>query len=89
MVQDGFMDCGLASTLLSACVWCVGDHCVEVGWGAVSGGKEEETQKEPDVSNLGIWLGSDMMNQYMKSKRWKSRFGEVNNRFSFEYVGLR
>ena len=44
-------------------------HCVEVTWGAVRGRKEEEAKKEPDVSNLGIWLNSEVINPYVKSKR--------------------
>lgn len=46
-----------------------GGHCVEVAWGAVRVRKEEEAQKEPDVSNLGIWLNSEVINPYVKSKR--------------------
>lgn len=90
MVPDGFMACGLADTLLSACVWwCLGDHCVEVVWGALRGRKGKEAQKEPDVSSLGIWLDSDVINQHVKSKRWKSRFGGEDNEFNSEYVGRR
>lgn len=49
------------------------DHCVESGWGTVRRRKEEEPQKEPGVSNVGIWLDSDVINQYIKNKRWKRR----------------
>lgn len=65
-----------------------GDHCMKLGWEAIRGRKEEEPQKEPGVSNLGIWLDSDVINQNMKNKRWKSRFGEAGNEFSSGYVGL-
>ena len=72
-IQGGFAACGLANTLLSACVWRIvavgGAHYVEVAWGALRGRKEEEAQKEPDVSNLSIWLNNEVINPYVKSKR--------------------
>lgn len=45
-----------------------GAHCVEVAWEQL-GRKEEEAQKEPAISNLGIWLNSDVINPYVKNKR--------------------
>lgn len=56
-----------------------GDHCVGLGWGAVRRRKEEEPQKEAGVSTVGIWLDGEVINQSMKNKRWKSRFGQEEN----------
>lgn len=85
------MDCGLDNTIKCMCVVDSGgeDHGVELGWGAVRRRKEEEPQKEPGVSNVGIWLDSDVINRYIKNKRQKSRLGEEANECSFGYVGLR
>lgn len=64
------MDCGLDNTLLNARVWwSVGVGTTAWSWGGERFGEEEEPQKEPGVSNVGIWVDSDVISQYVKNKR--------------------
>lgn len=78
-------------TLLNACVWWrVGVGTIAWSWGGEHLGEEKrniDPEKEPGVSNLGVWLCRDVINQYMKNKRWKSRFGEEASEFSFGCAG--
>lgn len=51
-------------------------------------GREEESLKQSGISIFGIWLDSDVIDWYVKNKRWKSRSEEEDNEFNFGYVGL-